>query len=683
MEYFFDPTLVLKNEPGTTTPLYDLPVCSPPSNSATNNDVTMYKSRHLFMPCTIVKLLDDDDSERLSAVALPVPALVKTSDGALHKISDSTCLVPLTSPEDYIGVSDVLNLPNATEASLLHALRLRYKRGDIYTSAGPILISINPYKNLTSGGESIYSEKKMMQYRQKGATGAGVSFIDGLDDLPPHLFDLADRAYSALTAPSITHIQEEDAVLSMETDHMASFRNQSMIISGESGAGKTQATKIIMQYLARIATGPLSPNVTPTSNDMFATTLEQRVLSTNPLLESFGNAQTLRNDNSSRFGKYICISFNIGSGAMMGASITNYLLEKTRLTAQVDGERNFHIFYQLLAGSEASLLDELGLSGGASSFRYLGNRNSYNSRRDMAEFSEMKQCLDSIGLSDQEQKKVFGIVASVLHLGNVDFEEKGSEDGDDHDGESENARVSDASKEALTKASYLLGLPESDVENAMLTKIITAGGKHIHKPQNVAQARDKRDALTKLTYSSLFEWLVRRINKTISASSPEESTDESAATGSIGVLDIYGFETFDTNGFETLLINYANERLQRHFNRHLFEVEQKLYASEGVDWTYINFNDNRPCLELIEGGGQGKVGILNTLDDAWGGMGTASEKDDKFVSHLHHLFGGQQPRASVKRKGEGGVRHPNFVTPKFGNDRQFIVLHYAGEVRFQ
>jgi myosin heavy subunit len=201
----------------------------------------------------------------------------------------------------------------------------------------------------------------------------------------------------------------------------------------------------------------------------------------------------------------------------------------------------------------------------------------------------------------------------------------------------------------------------------------------------VALAADKRDALAKMTYSSLFLWLVQRVNQTLSTELPacddvEERHDGKA--GFIGVLDIYGFECFEVNGYEQLLINYCNEKLQRHFNRHLFEVEQDLYASEGVDWTYITFNDNRPCLELIEGGGA-TVGIINTLDDAWGGMGTTSEKDVKFVSHLHKLFGISAGQSTFnlqngKELSENGHKH--FITPKFGNDRQFVILHYAGEV---
>ena len=660
----------------------------------------LYSSKHLFYPCTIIKTLDDEKKGgSASGSDASVPVLVKTSDGALHKISDSTKLIQLTSPQDYQGLPDVLHLPHVTEASLLHALRVRYNRDDIYTSAGPILVSVNPYKNVTVKGESLYSEEQMMLYRKTSSS----STPHAEDQLPPHLFKVADKAYSALIAsgaPELEpHIEEEDAVLSMSPRPMGGrkIRDQSIIISGESGAGKTEATKVIMKYLARITKKALAGDG-ETSASADVSSLEDRVLSSNPLLESFGNARTLRNDNSSRFGKFIEISFDTTTGHIIGASISNYLLEKTRIATQIEGERNYHIFYQLLTGADDGLLEDLDLSAGVAAFRYLGNRSAQKSRRDATGFEVTMECLSQIGLKDDDRKVILSFVAATLHLGNIEFEEEGDPEGEGS-GESENAKITDASLPSLTKACALLGLNEDEVKEAMLTKLLTVGGKTIHKPQNVAQAQDKRDALAKMAYSSLFLWLVGRINETIAPSldgrgrgdsvdgfSPglRVSSKAKLNAGFIGVLDIYGFEQFDTNGFEQLLINYANEKLQRHFNRHLFEVEQELYESEGVDWSYITFNDNRPCLELIEGG-DGNVGLLSILDDAWGGMGSASEKDVKFVSHLHQQFGGlASPKG--KKKGDGSSqcsgKHKNYITPKFGNDRQFIIVHYAGEVRY-
>jgi myosin heavy subunit len=680
VEYFFDPSLVLEESNNALTPF------KTPSKKD-GMDPEIISSKHLFLPCTIVKSLAENDEEG-NKDGTSGPVLVKTADGALHKITDSSQLMSLTTPDDYIGMNDVLHLANISEASLLHTLRLRYKRDDIYTSAGPILISINPYKTIVVNGESLYSDNLMMKYRNSE---------DSSSHEDPHLFQVADRAYNAMmdSIHNVPHLEEADADLMVNEDHpdlKGWARNQSIIISGESGAGKTEATKYIMQYLARItmkrSNRPTDSVFTSPDGKVMAA-LEDRVLSSNPLLETFGNAQTLRNDNSSRFGKFIHINFNTSTGSIVGARISNYLLEKTRITAQIEGERNYHIFYQLFAGASTDLQEELGLDGGAESFSYLGNRPAAKNQKDADAFQETIACLSRIGIVGDKQKAVFALAAAVLHIGNITFEDKVGDSGD------HTADITEASHPSLQKACELLGLKEAEVSEAILTKLLTIGGKTIKKQSTVAMASDKRDAFAKMTYSGLFLWLVQSINETLSESTSQlESSKPSLVTagakqGFIGVLDIYGFECFEVNGFEQLLINYCNEKLQRHFNRHLFEVEQNLYASEGVDWTYITFNDNRPCLELIEGG-LGTIGILNTLDDAWGGMGTSAEKDVKFVSQLHKLFGGKagvpaarggNKKKKKKTSGEGGYKgHDYFITPKFGMDRQYIIVHYAGEV---
>ena len=711
IEYFFDPALVLPSD-GDSFDTPAKPTSIPRAQRKGNendDDGILFSSRHLFMPCTVVKDIDADDDEDKNPSG-EVPALVKTSDGQLHKIRDRTKLVALTSPEDYMGIPDVLHLPNVTESSLLHALRLRYNRDEIYTCAGPILMSINPYKTIKlSNGDELYSEERMLMYRNTTTNfGSGSSGTNGSNELPCHLFQVADRAYNSLISSAVSnemepHVEEGDALLMMDESHEPKRKvhhpiNQSVIISGESGAGKTEATKKIMQYLARVtkekaATKPKDGSGGSTT----ALSLEDRVLSSNPLLESFGNARTLKNDNSSRFGKFIKISFDTSTGSIVGATISNYLLEKTRITTQVEGERNYHIFYQIFSGADEATLAKLKLEKGIESFRYLGKRAQLKSRRDAAAYVETMACLSQIGLSESEMESVLGILSAVLHCGNIDFEVSK----DDNHGEK--AQITDASSESLKIACSLLGLDEEKVKEAMLTKLLSVGGKTIHKPQDVGQASDKRDAFAKLVYSSLFVWLVNRVNATLA--SGDDQRDESdqvfspvrspytppAVTGFIGVLDIYGFENFDQNGFEQMLINYANEKLQRHFNRHLFEVEQSLYSSEGVDWAYITFNDNRPCLELIEGGG-GNVGILSTLDDC-GGMGTSSDRDTNFLAQIHQKFGGSKGSNTVgnskkkKKKNKSpnpkeAERHPNFITPKFGKDREFIVVHYAGEVRY-
>lgn len=739
-EYFFDPTLVLPsgNETGKTPSKGN-------AQSRESKDTMFFQSKYLFVPCTIIKPIVDEDNPLVPLFApvplptpvvlegnssttttgtlpsspvpttanngkkkkkkkgkggntqnlaggspshdpakanegsaggavvpqinsngnggatlplhpnlpYPGPTLVKTSDGALHKISDSTRLVPLHSPADYEGVPDILRLPAVSEAALLHTLRIRYRRDEVYTAAGQILISINPYKAISVAGLSIYSEQQMMIYRRQGWT-----------EKPPHLFQVADRAYTALmdsvhnpiAGATDDHTNEDESDVDLLPQNRNQYPpgrvcNQSIIISGESGAGKTEATKIIMTFLAKI---------TRKKGGAMIEALADRVLSSNPLLESFGNAQTLRNNNSSRFGKFIHIYFSCFSGAITGASISNYLLEKTRITHQIEGERNYHIFYQLLSGADDEMLRDFGLENGIADFRYLSNKGQ-TCQTDADAFSDTVACLTSIGLTKEDQHSAFGMAAAVLHLGNIQFEE----------GESENAKVSKRSLASLFKACELLGLDVAEMSEAVLTKVIVVNGKPIHKPQNVALAEDKRDALAKMTYSCLFLWLVNCINDRLqeTSSTVDSTSSFNDKSGFIGVLDIYGFECFETNGFEQLLINYCNETLQRHFNRHLFEVEQELYSTEGVDWSYITFNDNRPCLELIEGG-SGGVGILSTLDEAWSGMGTLAKKDEKFAKQLRDKFGSESDS------------HPNFITSKFGSDGEFIVVHYAGGVKY-
>ena len=617
VEYFFDPTLIIvedKKSGNSATPFK--------TSSKKNNDninSIFLNSKHLYAPCTIIKSLDENvntstgDSKgknKRGSILATGSVLVKTRDGTLYKIQDASKLVALTSPDDYVGLNDVLHLTNVTESSLLHAIRIRFKKDNIYTSAGPILISVNPYKQITSHqGESLYSEKMMLRYRTS----------ESFSEEHPHLFKVADRAYSAMmdSVHIVPNLEDADADHCIDSPRKGSVRpgqvvNQSIIISGESGAGKTEATKYIMKYLARITKKKEKwkleesmPFKSPDGKVMAA--LEDRVLSSNPLLETFGNAQTLRNDNSSRFGKYIHINFNTEKGVIMGAKISNYLLEKTRITTQIEGERNYHIFYQLFSGADPTLLSQLGLDIGTSSFNYLGNRSSPKMQKDERNFTETMECLSNIGLASEEQNVLMGLAAAVLHIGNISFEEGENED--------HSAVISSNSLPSLKKACELLGLDECTVSDAILTKLLTINGKSIKKPSTVAMAEDRRDSFAKMTYSSIFLWLVKSINETLSKHEDESNMNDNSQMGFIGVLDIYGFECFDVNGYEQLLINFCNEKLQRHFNRHVFEVEQKLYASEGVDWTYITFNDNQPCLDLIEGG-MGVVGILNTNNDS-------------------------------------------------------------------
>ncbi|KAG9406978.1 cytochrome c oxidase subunit 1 [Aphanomyces cochlioides] len=502
-------------------------------------------------------------------------------------------------------IDDLLTLSDLSEDNLLRSLHSRYDHDLIYTFVGPILISINPYRSI----EGMYSEATM-DYYHKNTNGN-----------KPHVFETVKTAF-------------EELILSSAT----SPNDQSIIISGESGAGKTETTKVIMQYLARVTTSGHA--VTG------GVSLEQKVLDSNPLLESFGNAKTLRNDNSSRFGKFIEIQFD-KHGKIAGAEIMNFLLEKTRIVTQSLDERNYHIFYQLLAGADDEMKARLSLAQ-PQDYEYLKHSGCFvlPGKDEKKEFELTKHCMTTIGISSDLQMHVFEMLAAILHLGNVDFDvqqetclPKGGE-----------------SLQSLAKVASLLQVQEDALQNALCTRQLFVGGKVIVQTQNASQARDKRDALAKTIYSSLFMWLVTELNRTISQPSQK--------WGFIGVLDIYGFEKFEWNTFEQLCINFANEKLQRHFNQHMLEVEQEEYTREGIDWAHIRFQDNQGTLELLEGKPGGKPGVFIALDDVWRIKGDEANK--KFVSYLHLTF--------------GTSHHESYIQPKVDAAFAFGIRHYAGDV---
>ncbi|OQS05565.1 myosin [Thraustotheca clavata] len=504
-------------------------------------------------------------------------------------------------------IDDLLTLSDLSEDNLLRSLHARYEHDLIYTFVGPILISINPYRVI----DDIYSDATMDMYHK---TSGGNK---------PHVFATVKAAYEELIHSDATRPSD-----------------QSIIISGESGAGKTETTKVIMRYLARVASGQGNGNSIEGS-------LEQKVLDSNPLLESFGNAKTLRNDNSSRFGKFIEIQFDI-QGKISGAEIMNFLLEKTRIVTQSIGERNYHIFYQFLAGADEATKQKLHLTR-PEDYDYLRKSQCFTipAKSDKQEFEITMRCLNNIGISQEHQDYVFALLAAILHLGNLDFKV-----------EQETCVPKDATTiETIKWIAEFLQVSHDALVNALCNRQLFVGGKVIIQTQNADQARDKRDALAKTIYSSLFLWLVTELNRTISEPSRKWSF--------IGVLDIYGFEKFDWNTFEQLCINFANEKLQRHFNQHMLEVEQEEYTKEGIDWTHIKFQDNQTTLELLEGKPQGKPGVFIALDDVWRTKG--EEANRKFVSYLHATFG-------------GNTGHESYIQPKVDAAYSFGIRHYAGDV---
>ncbi len=586
-----------------------------------------YVAKWLYSPASVCKILDGDE------------VLVKTGDGEKHLMLASA--VRRVRPQAREGVSDILQLNDFSVPSLLNTLRVRYHRDEVYTRVGPILISVNPYKWI----DGMYSPETMHHYHS-------TSFSD--EKLEPHIFHVAESAYSSLMLTGLT-------------GHPS---NQSIIISGESGAGKTEATKLVMKYLAYIQH---RKDIEGGRGSTGGSSLEEKVLSCNPLLESFGNACTLHNDNSSRFGKFIEISFS-SSGRISGARIENYLLEKTRIVRQSAGERNYHIFYQLLGAASkidgvhnapGGLLEGLHLEkpdSGMDSYNYVSKAEELKlpGRVDTDDFDTTVACLEAIGLDNFHQKKIFWSLAALLHLGNVQFCEVGDEN---------KVSISESSRDSAEFASQGFGVTMDDMESALCTKELKVEGSIVVKYLSVSQAEEKRDALAKGVYSELFQWLVNIINENTEEDKQHDKSG-SEKWGFIGVLDIYGFEHFKTNSLEQLLINYANEALQRHFNLHVFELEQEEYKSEGIDWSYIDFNDNQACLDLIDGKPDGVPGVLLVLDEVQ--RFQSGDPDSKFLAQLLVNHG---------PKSDGGGR-AHFTIPRFASDQCFGIAHYAGEVYY-
>ena len=511
--------------------------------------------------------------------------------------------------------SDIVLLDHINEASITHVLRERFENGEVYTWVGAsrtVLISINPFKALP-----LYGLDVIEMHRRPPPNKA----------LPPHVFDIASQAYSALFLEG---------------------KNQSILISGESGAGKTWSAWQCFSYLAEVA---------GSENNV-----ETKILKANPILEAFGNAKTTRNNNSSRFGKWIEVHFDI-RGQVGGAKITNYLLEKCRVTSQQSGDRNFHIFYQML--KTASVCIPHGLGAGSSAFRYTrGGSDAVDGVDDTAEFQEMIEAMAQLGFSQDESDATIQIAAGVLHLGNVTFNPKQIEaaTGGAHVAGSEVAARGEGA-DALSHAARLLGVGEAEARVALTQRSITVRGTKTVIPLEPAGGMEACDALAKDVYGRLFEWLVVKVNKAIKVES-----DEGKQGGFIGVLDIFGFEIFECNSFEQLCINFCNEKLQQHFNKATFKLEEMVYQNEEIIFEPIVFVDNQPVLDLIEhkaskkASGGVPTGILILLDDE---IKRPGGDDDSFMTKTKAAH----------------APHPSFVIDDaHSHDLRFTVRHYAGEV---
>ncbi|XP_032195126.1 unconventional myosin-VI isoform X1 [Neovison vison] len=531
-------------------------------------------------------------------------------------------------------VEDNCSLMYLNEATLLHNIKVRYSKDRIYTYVANILIAVNPYFDIPK----IYSSETIKSYQGKS-----------LGTMPPHVFAIADKAFRDMK------------VLKM---------SQSIIVSGESGAGKTENTKFVLRYLTESY---------GTGQD-----IDDRIVEANPLLEAFGNAKTVRNNNSSRFGKFVEIHFNEKS-SVVGGFVSHYLLEKSRICVQGKEERNYHIFYRLCAGASEDIREKLHLSS-PDNFRYLNrgctryfanketdkqilqNRKSPEYLKagslkdplldDHGDFIRMCTAMKKIGLDDEEKLDLFRVVAGVLHLGNIDFEEAGNTSG--------GCNLKNKSTQALEYCAELLGLDQDDLRVSLTTRVMltTAGGTKgtvIKVPLKVEQANNARDALAKTVYSHLFDHVVNRVNQCF----PFETSSYF-----IGVLDIAGFEYFEHNSFEQFCINYCNEKLQQFFNERILKEEQELYQKEGLGVNEVHYVDNQDCIDLIEAK---LVGILDILDEE---NRLPQPSDQHFTSAVHQKHK-EHFRLTIPRKSKLAI-HRNIR-----DDEGFIIRHFAGAVCYE
>ncbi|KAM3731027.1 hypothetical protein ACB098_12G131000 [Castanea mollissima] len=495
------------------------------------------------------------------------------------------------------GVDDMIKLENLHEPGVLHNLATRFKINEIYTYTGNILIAINPFQRLSH----LYDASMMKRYK-------GAAF----GELSPHVFAIADVAYREM-------INEG--------------KSNSILVSGESGAGKTETTKLLMRYLAYLGGHTAAEG----------RTVERQVLESNPVLEAFGNAKTVKNNNSSRFGKFVEIQFD-KKGRISGAAIRTYLLERSRVCQISDPERNYHCFYLLCAAPPEE--KERYKLGNPKSLHYLNQSNCYElvGVNDAHDYLTTKRAMDIVGISQKEQDAIFRVVAAILHLGNVDFA-KGEE--------SDSSILKDEeSKFRLQMTADLLMCDPHALEDTLCKRVMITPEEIIKRSLDPNGAAVSRDGLAKTIYSRLFDWLVEKINLSIG--------QDPSSKCLIGILDIYGFESFKTNSFEQFCINFTNEKLQQHSNQHVFKMEQEEYTKEEIDWSYIEFVDNQDILDLIE---KKPGGIIALLDEA---CMFPKSNHETFSQKLYQTF----------------KDHRRFIKPKLTRS-DFTIVHYAGEVRYQ
>jgi len=498
------------------------------------------------------------------------------------------------------GVGDFVLLETVSEDAFMDNLEKRFNKDRIYTFIGNVVVSVNPYKKI-----DIYTPKHIEQYRG-----------GNMYELPPHLFSIADDAYRSMRDRNV---------------------DQCILITGESGAGKTEASKVIMRYIAAVS-----------GSSAEVDKVKDQLLNSNPVLESFGNAKTTRNDNSSRFGKYMDLQFDY-KGDPIGGVVTNYLLEKSRVVYQAQGERNFHIFYQLLRCSDSSILGRLKLSGKPGDYLYTKQSgcDTVATIDDKEDFNQILTSMKTIGFEEQSISGIFNVIAGILHLGNIEF-----------DGKDETSSVT--SEQALQDAADAFQV-SPDILRKSLTfrtvKDMNKAGADVSTPLKVDQATYSRDALAKAVYDRLFSWIVKKINENI-------FSKNAGRRAVIGVLDIYGFEILAKNSFEQFCINYCNEKLQQIFIELTLKQEQEEYQREGIKWTPIDYFNNAIICQLIEE----KHGVIGKLDEECLRPGDVTPLT--LMDKLNTSFG-----AHPHFESRGTNKNERVLT-----DYEFRLKHYAGDV---
>ncbi|XP_017042747.1 unconventional myosin ID [Drosophila ficusphila] len=500
------------------------------------------------------------------------------------------------------GVQDFVLLDHVSMEKFMDNLRKRFQVGSIYTYIGEVCVSMNPYRQM-----NIYDPETIRKYKGRE-----------LFENPPHLFAIADAAYRVLKQ------RQQDTCI---------------LISGESGAGKTEASKIIMKYIAAVTNAQGQNEIERVKNVL---------IQSNAILETFGNAKTNRNDNSSRFGKYMDIEFDYKADPV-GGIITNYLLEKSRVVQQQPGERNFHSFYQLLRGANDNELRQYELQKETGKYHYL-NQGSMDILTEKSDYKGTCNAFKTLGFSTDEVQTIWRTIAAILHLGNVEFQTIEDE-------------LVISNKQHLKSTAKLLQVTESELSEALTKRVIAAGGNVMQKDHNATQAEYGKDALAKAIYDRLFTWIISRINRAILF---RGSKTQARFNSVIGVLDIYGFEIFDCNSFEQFCINYCNEKLQQLFIELVLKQEQEEYQREGIEWTNIDYFNNKIICDLVE---QPHKGIIAIMDEACLSVGKVT--DDT-------LLGAMDKNLS---------KHPHYTSrqlkptdKELKHREDFRITHYAGDV---